>query len=402
LFVLTRRLFGAGSGKIKSEETMPEAQTKQGKKKSHFYGKGVSIYYKGDQNRWMCSIRLEDGKRKYVSGAVGAPYEACEDKFKQAIEQAKGGELIPSSTQTLREYIDTWLEEKRITMKKGVYPKWKNYLDNHVIADLGSWKLQKLKREHIQAWAGRMIKKNLAASTIHLIHEIFSLAMKDAVKRGILSSNPCDHVSLPRIEEKEMQFFDPKQARALFGQLRGNEHEALFTLAITTGMRQGELQALRWEDIDFDNSTVQVRRTVVYLAHEGYHENEPKSRAGRRTIPLTQQTLDALRFHKKRQDSTDEDSLVFCGRGQGGYLSSTGMRLAFDRILEDAGLPHIRFHDLRHTAATLLLRSGASLKSIQKILGHASIQTTMRYVHLLPEMLEEDIERLGKMLFAAA
>lgn len=377
---------------------MPAKATKKGKNRGHLFGKGVSIYFSKGQDRWMCSMRIEDGKRKYISGPVGATFEECEEKFRIAIEEIKRGTRVDFSGQTLAAYLSSWIEEKRLTMKKGSYPTWKNYLDVHVMEDLGSSKLQKLKREHIQAWIGRLIKKELAATTIHFIFEVLSLALKDAVKRGILSTSPCSHVSLPRVEEKEMQFLDLAQSRRLLIQARQSNLlcKALFIVAITTGMRLGEIMGLRWDDIDLEAKTIQVRRTVVYLPHEGYHENEPKSKAGRRTIPLTSEAVLALNELKEQSQS----DIVFYGETEEGYLSATTLRKWLGLLLKEADLPHIRFHDLRHTAATLYLRAGASLRSLQRLLGHARIETTMRYVHLLPEMLWEDVERLGHLLTA--
>lgn len=372
---------------------------KNRQKKAHLYGKGVSIYFKEDQNRWMCSVKLESGKRKYIAGSVGAPFEKCEEKFRAAIEEIRKGTRVDFSRQTVREYLALWLEEKRIAMKQGVYPVWKNYLDVHVMEDLGPWKLQKLKREQVQAWVGRMIKKKLAASTIRFIHEVLSLALKDAVKRNILVINPCAHVSLPRVEEKEMQFLDLVQSRRLLAIVEQCDplRRALFRVAITTGIRLGELTGLRWGDVDLEEKIIKIRRTVVYLPREGYHENEPKSKAGLRTIPLTPEAVLALRELKAQS----QGNLVFRGSTREGYLSDTTLRKWLRLLLKEAGLPHIRFHDLRHTAATLYLRAGASLRSLQRLLGHARIETTMRYVHLLPEQLYEDVERLGVLLRSA-
>lgn len=377
---------------------MPKGATKKGKKQPrHLFGKGVSVYFQEGQNRWMCSVKLDNGKRKYISGSVGAEFEQCEEKFRMAIEEVKRGARVNPDNQTIKEYIVSWLEERKIKLKRGTYPKWKNFIEAHVIPDLGSYQLQKFRREHAQVWISGLIKKGLAASSIHIYHRILKAALKDAVKRKIISENPCEDTILPRVEEKEMRFFDPKQTRHLLASIEGHPYEALIALAVTTGMRRGELQALRWEDIHLEEGILNVRRTVVYVPREGYYENEPKTRGSRRIIPLTPEMIQIL--HRAFAQSEEKTGLVFRGRG-GGHFSSKGIGYAWDRILEGAELPKIRFHDLRHTAATLLLRAGASLKSVQKILGHANIATTMKYIHLLPEMLEEDIKRLSALLAA--
>lgn len=372
---------------------------KRNKPRANPYGKGVSIFYREDEDRWICAITLPGGKRKQVSGSVGTSFEEMQSKFEEAIRQARRG--IASSEQTLSEYTISWIEEKQLAIKRATNHSWKGYMRTYVLDDpLGALRLQDITENDVRDWIMRMINKGLAASTIHLIHSILSLSFKLAVRRKMIGANPCEDVTLPRIEEKEMQFLDPKQARHLLSWLKqkAHPHEALIVLAMTTGMRRGELQALRREDIDFDRGVVHVRRSVVHIPGEGYHENEPKTKGSKRAIPLTPETTKVLLSHCEREGI--QSGLVFRGRF-GSYFSPRGITDAWERILIKAGLPRIRFHDLRHTAATLMLRAGVSLKSLQRILGHSDIQTTMRYIHLLPEMLEEDIQRFGSMLFAA-
>lgn len=344
-------------------------------------------------------MKLPGGKRKYIAGSVGDPFEACEQKFRLAIEEIRKGTRIDPSNQTLAEYILLWLEERRIALKKGTYPRWRNFIEVHVVPDLGLVKLQKLGREDIQAWIARLLKLGLVPGTIRLYHRILEAALKSAVKRKLIISNPCEDVTLPRMTLEEMKFLDPGQARALLAFLKQSRHprSALIVVAMTTGMRRGELQALRWEDINFKEEVVIVRRTVTHIPHEGYHESEPKTKGSRRQIPLTHEAVQALQALYEQTEA--HKGLVFRGRF-GSYFSPKGIGYMWEHVLIDAGLPKIRFHDLRHTAATLLLRAGASLKSVQKILGHSDVTTTMKYIHLLPEMLSEDVSRLSALLAA--
>lgn len=369
-----------------------------------------SLYFKESENRWVGSFYLENGKRKYVSGAIGGTKKEARLKLDHAKEQAKRGQLVSTNTHTLAEYLEKWFEAKGIKLKPGTRQAWKNYLSCHVIDSLGKWQLQKIKREHIQHWVNEMHKKDLAASSIHLIYNVLHIAFNDAVKRGMIGVTPLKDIELPRIEEKEMMVLDPSQARIFLQRLEeeNHHHHALFTLALTTGMRQGEILALRWSDLQLDQPkpTVRVSRSVKYVNHVGNVETEPKTRGSRRTILLTEKCVELLKAHRKQQREMrigkanvwEDMNLVFCGR-RGKHLSGVGLTQEMQRILARAGLPKIRFHDLRHTAATLLLLLGASLKFVQKILGHADIKTTMRYLHLLPEMEERDISRLNDTLF---
>lgn len=391
-----------------------------GKKKAHLYGKGVSIFYREKQNRWVCTIRVPGEKRRQIVGAVGAPYEECEVKFREAIEAARRGVLPSKNTQTLEIYLLAWIEEKMIALRRSTYPQWKRYLDDYVARYLGNRRLQSIKREHLQEWVGQLARKGLAPSTIHLIHRILALAMRDAVKRKVLASNPCEGLTLPRIEEREMAFLDIEQAQIFLRHLREggasygrpgkkpktppallscrHPHEALFSIALTCGLRRGELMGLYWDDINFKTKTVTVRRQAIHIPREGYIINEPKTRAGRRIIPLAPETVEALRLHQEK--TGNKMGLVFRGRF-GGYFSPRGMQSALDDILVACDLPHIRLHDLRHTFATLALKSGTDLKTLQALMGHSSVQTTLRYIHCLPNGTEEAIERLSNLLFAA-
>ncbi len=165
-------------------------------------------------------------------------------------------------------------------------------------------------------------------------------------------------------------------------------------MALTTGMRRGELLALRWSDIDLEIGAVQVKRTVDYIGKYGYVENEPKTAAGKRMIMLPSFVVDSLKQHRLQQlemrlkvgAEWQDMNLVFTGL-QGNYLNPRYMPKLFERILVRAGLPHIRFHDLRHSAATLLISMGVSAKMVQEILGHSEISMTLGvYGHVLPVM----------------
>ena len=168
-------------------------------------------------------------------------------------------------------------------------------------------------------------------------------------------------------------------------------------MALTTGMRRGEMLALRWSDIDFKKKLVRVRRTVDYIPRHGYVENEPKTAAGRRSITLADFVLDMLKQHRTKQleakskvgPTWEDRNLVFTDL-EGGYFNPRYLEKLFPKVLAEAGLPPMRFHDLRHSAATLLLEMGVSMKVVQEILGHSSYTITAdTYTHVLPAQQPE-------------
>ena len=196
------------------------------------------------------------------------------------------------------------------------------------------------------------------------------------------------------------------EARRLLEAARGDRHEALYVVAIHTGMRRGELLGLRWKDVDLEGSTIRVRRTLTREGN-GYALGEPKTEKSRRTLRLTQRAVDALRSHRASQAQEklragslyrDED-LVFAGEG-GGFLNPSNLRQrSFAPLLKRAGLDQITFHDLRHTCASLLFQKNAHPKFVQELLGHASVAITLdTYSHMLPGMGGEAADAMGGAL----
>lgn len=194
-----------------------------------------------------------------------------------------------------------------------------------------------------------------------------------------------------------------EQAKHLLDIARGHRLEVMLTLAIATGMRKGEIGALKWEDIDFNGQSLQVRRSMRRLAGYGVITKEPKTAKGRRRIILPQFAVDALKLQKiyqleqreKAGPSWEENNFVFPNI-YGRFLSSQTIHTLFKKLLSDAGLPHMRFHDLRHSAATILLSMGVHPKVVQELLGHSQISITLDvYSHVLPSMQRETMDKLN-------
>ncbi|HET8846374.1 MAG TPA: site-specific integrase, partial [Ktedonobacteraceae bacterium] len=215
----------------------------------------------------------------------------------------------------------------------------------------------------------------------------------------------CDLVDPPKPIKVEMKTLDKDQSLRLLAAARGHKWEVLFTIAITTGMRQGELLGLRWADIDMERGTISIKRTVKRVGNYGIIETEPKTAKGKRQISLPPFILDMLRNHQEKQVALQEiagekwqnKGMVFCTEA-GGYLEGQRIHKPFKRLLAAAGLPDIRFHDLRHSAATLLLAMNEHPKVVQELLGHSNITTTLNtYSHVLPSMHKEAMRKMGDL-----
>jgi integrase len=230
---------------------------------------------------------------------------------------------------------------------------------------------------------------------VQLIHVTLHKALKQAVTDGLIPRNVTEAVKPPQPEKKEIRPLSPNQARALLEEVKGDRLESLYVLAVSTGMRQGELLGLKWEDVDLETGTVQVRRTLSTQTGKGVAFSPPKTAKGRRSIKLPEVAKKSLRKHldAQREERTSlaglwEDSgLVFTTRVGTPLGRQELVTRSFKPLLRKVGLPDIRFHDLRHTCATLLLSKGVHAKFVQELLGHANISITLdTYSHVLPGM----------------
>jgi len=354
-----------------------------------------SVYRRKSDGRWVGSLSLPDGTRKVFYGKKQSEVIA---KLDEAANDLRRGMLAIGSNTTLQEYLENWLENvHKPTIRLSTYLNYRKLLKNYLVPGLGKVKIHRLTPQQVQGFYSQKISQGLAPKTVNNIHGVLHKALDNAVKWNILARNVCDAVTPPRIPRKEKNVLAKQQAHTLLEEVRAHRLEALLTLAITTGMREGELLALHWQDINFEDCSLQVKRAVSYLKGYGYVESEPKTAKGRRMIKLPVFVVDILMRHKVQQeeqrrevgDAWIEKDLVFTN-AQGYFYSASTLRKVFRRFLVSIGLPHMRFHDLRHSAATILLIMGVHPKIVQEILGHSQITMTLDvYSHALPSMQED-------------
>ena len=369
------------------------------KRKRRGQGEG-SIYYREDEKRWVASFIGEDGKRRYRSGKTRK--EAYE-KFQQALQEQKQGKLITGPQQTVRQYLEYWLDAvcKPPALRISSYEKYRKLINTYILPALGHIQLQKLTPQQVQALYRKKGDDGLSSKMINSIHGVLHKALGNAVRWNLVSRNICDLVSPPRIVKPTIEPLTMEQAHKLLEAVRGHRLEVLLIVALTTGIRRGELLALRWSQVDLEGQRIQVRRTVDYITRYGYVETEPKTAAGKRMIVLPYFVADMLKQHRLQQleaklkigRAWEDRDLVFTDL-HGGYFNPRYLGKLFDKVLAEADLPHMRFHDLRHSAATLLLSMGVHVKVVQEILGHSNIAMTAdTYSHVLPSMQEDAMSR---------
>lgn len=365
------------------------------------FGEG-SIYPRSD-GRWVSYLRMPDGRKKFFTGRTR---EIVKERLAEAQRQAQAGRLVMGPDQTLALYLERWLEEG---VRNSVRPKtYENYelCVRRLLPELGRVRLRALTPEHIQHALGDLIHRGLAARTVRQVHMVLRCSLKQAVLWRLIPGNPSDGVKAPRAERKEMRTLSEEQVRSLLTATAGTRHHSLWVFLVTTGVRLGEALALKWADIDMVEGNATIRRALQRHRGVGMVFVEPKSSRGRRTVPFPPETLAALaaqRIDLNRERSQagklwHENDLVFpspVGRPRDlTYLSYT-----FHRGLERAGLPRLRIHDLRHTAATHLLTKHVHPKVVQELLGHSTIAITLdTYSHVMPALAKEASTYMSSLL----
>ena len=349
-------------------------------------------------------ITLENGKRKYFYGKTE---KEVLKKVRQAIYERDQGTLATGPQQTVKQLLEYWLEKvHKFHIRVSTYEEYAALIRKHIVPIIGHLRLQKLTAQHIHSLYAQKLEEGLSSARVRGIHAVLHSALKYAVRTNLVARNVSDMVGLPSIQKHEMQPLEPGQAQALLEKVSEHGLGALLTVALATGMRQGELLALRWQDVDWKLGELQIHRSVRYRGRRGLLESKPKTESGVRRVTLPSFVVEVLKRHRVSQlearlqagASWIERDLVFC-RPDGDFMKAPTLRYQFFRLLEKVGLPRMRFHDLRHTAATLLLSMGVEMRVIQAILGHSDIATTANiYAHVLPAMQQEAMGKMDSLL----
>ncbi len=357
-------------------------------------GNGEGSIYKRKDGYWVgqYGVQTADGvKTRYIYGKTRA---AVSEKLTQALADRNGGLTFDAGKTTVGEYLERWIEDSvRDTVRQRTYERYEQIVRVHLKPAFGRVKLGALSPAHVRALYREKLDAGLSPRTVRYIHVTLSKALKQAVSDGLIPRNAAASVKAPKPAKKEITPLSREQVNALFTAVSGKRLEPLYVLAITAGLREGELLGLKWEDVDLDSGMLQVRRSLSE-ARSGRIFEAPKSGKGR-SIRLTRKALSALRDHRKRQLEErmksagfwQESGLVFPSR-VGTPLGGRNLNRSFNRDLERAGLPrNFRFHDLRHTCATLLLKQGLHPTFVQQLLGHGDVSLTLNvYSHVLPDM----------------
>jgi integrase len=365
---------------------------------------------KRSKNSWEVRINLGrdpfTGIRRQRSETVMGNKRDAESALIRLLRERDTGIDIEPSRLTLAQFLERWLRDYCVpNTRPKTYKRYGELFRLHVTPIIGSIPLTKLRPLHIQRTYARMIEQGLSAMTALHCHRVLKGALAQAVRVQLLARNPADGVDPPRPDRYEINPPTPDAILRIMDSAEQTVIGALIHTAVMTGLRQAELLAVRWRDLDLDAGLLRVKQTAQWLPGKGFIFAPPKTPKSRRTIDLSPRTIARLRQQRQRQleerllvgPAYQDHDLVFATR-VGGPIDPSNLRRSWESILKRAGVGHVRFHDLRHGHASLLLQQGAHAKLISERLGHAGIGITMdTYGHLLPGIQAEAAARLDTL-----
>jgi integrase len=369
-------------------------------------GKGEGAIFLRRDGRWEARLSLggQDGRRRRRA-FYGRTRPEVARKLRDAQKKIDEGQPLPPDRLTVQSHLKSWLVEKKGKVRPETWRRYDEIVRFHIVPAVGAVRLNKLEVQDIQL-LHQALAHRVSGTTAHHVHSVLRAALQDALRWGLVSRNVAALISAPRRTTGEMKFLTASDARCLLEAAAGEPLEALFVLAITAGLREGELQALRWKDVDVERRSLRVTATLITVKNGAPVLGEPKTQKSRRWVYLSELATEALNKHRSRQE-TLRDSAGAAWREQGlVFTNDLGQPLwrsqvwrAFSILLKKASLGQVRFHDLRHTAASLLLAEGTPVKVVSELLGHSDVKTTLAiYAHVIPGMQEQAATAMDRLL----
>ncbi|MEE8530661.1 MAG: site-specific integrase [Hyphomicrobium sp.] len=357
-----------------------------------------------------------DGKRRQKWHSIKGNRKDAERELARLVHEFNLGNYVEPSRLTVREYLERWLSDYAATsVSAKTCECYRDMISAHITPALGNHKLSKLRPLHVQSFysvalaSGRKDGKGgLSAQSVLHFHRLLHRAFVHAVKWQLIARNVIDAVEPPRVEKLEMRALTEGETAKLIAVVKTSRVYVAVMLALTTGLRRGEVLALRWADIDLDSAGLAVNQSLEQT-RGGLRFKAPKTSKSRRAVALPALAVEILREHRIAQTkerlalgSAYEDNGLVCARQDGSPWPPDTFSTAFASLIRRSNIPHLRFHDLRHTHATQLLRQGVHPKIVSERLGHSTIAITLdTYSHVLPGMQEDAAAKIDAALRVA-
>lgn len=345
--------------------------------------------------------------KQIIKNVLGKTQAEVKEKLKRAQVEAGQVDFAKSGKYTVGTWMDEWFENvAKIKVRPSSHQTYKGYIDNHIKPNIGNVPLEKLTTMDLQKFYRKLLTKGrveriesreqpkgLSAKTVRNINQVISSAMDLAVAQKIISANPTNACELPKVEHQEMQTIPAEQLQAFLDEARASGVYEMYYIELATGLRRGELLGLKWQDIDWKNGIIKVRRQVARV--DGQIVEAPlKTKNSYRAVTISQQAIEVL----KQQKAKTHDQYVFPSPN-GGPISPDSVNNMLKRVLDRAGIPKVRFHDLRHTFATIALQNGVDIKTVSGMLGHFSAGFTLdTYAHVTTSAQKEAAQTLSNIL----
>lgn len=351
-----------------------------------------------------------DNRRQRWHSGFDTKREA-EAALADILGEVKRGEYVEPSKLSMRGFLTDWLAGMKARVRPTTWHSYQLAVERYIIPHIGSTRIQALAAPQLNRLYADLQEhggkggRPVSSTTARFTHGVLRRALEDAVKQKLVPRNVTTDAAAPSKRAVEMKTWAPEELRHFLDRAKGHRLYPALLLAATTGMRRGEVCGLRWRDLDLDSASLSVTQTIV-LVNGKPDYSAPKTKKGKRSIALDQMTVAALRSHRARQL---EERIVFEGtwpdhdlvftQEDGLAIVPDHLSYLFEEISKAAELPRIRFHDLRHTHATMALRANIHPKVVSERLGHASISITLdTYSHAIPAMQEDAAETVAAML----
>lgn len=368
---------------------------------------GEGTIYRRKDGRWVAAftVRMDDGgqRRKSTYGRTRAEVLG---RLQELQHDANRGVSAPTRSPRLGEFLNDWLRAVRPGLRPKTYTSYEGILRLHIAPTLGQIPIEKVSVRDVAGLIERKQAQGLSPRTARYVGLVLRIALNKAVRWGVASRNVAALVDLPREVHREARVLSLEEANRLVEAARGDRLEALWLVAVSTGLRMGEVLGLQWSDVDVDRRELRVTKSLQRLPGKGLVLTETKTRRSRRSIVLPFTVTEALRRHRTQQN-TDRlqagegwlgGEFVF-STGRGTPIDGRDLGRSFKRLLREAHIERMRFHDLRHSCASLLLAQGISPRVVMETLGHSRIAVTMdTYAHVMPALQREAADAMDRAL----